>query len=276
LPTPFTAVGSVDGFSVQAEEPRPGGEGLTGNDAAMATMSARLLADLMSAICQYRTGRPPRPNPDRVRWDYAGPTLWQPNNWMDSRPNQRPLPLFIDQAAASVRARRGRADLPNVVGHADWETQNLRALGTVPQVLHDWDTVAHLPEATIAGAATGAVARNEIPTLAPLQNSAAFMEALQSRRGIALTGPELQVAWAASLWPAPQNARAEFIGKTEAVAGVALAEQAEARLALARAEDLACGWHRVEGMDFSVVLVTASLRQSGPSSLVGGATRVRE
>lgn len=122
--------------------------------------------------------------------------------------------------------RLRQADLPSVIGHADWEAQNLRWHGSEPHAVHDWDSLAWLPEAAI-GAASGAFASTEIPDLAPLESSAVFVDAYEHGRGQAFTVDERQVAWAASLWPALHNARAEVLYGRTPLASHALANQAE-------------------------------------------------
>jgi hypothetical protein len=71
--------------------------------------------------------------------------------------------------------------------------------------------------------------------LANIESSEAFLQAYQARRRQRFTREELQIAWAASLWPAIHNSRAEFRFNLEPVAGKALAQQTQARLAHASA-----------------------------------------
>ena len=66
------------------------------------------------------------------------------------------------------------------------------------------------------------------PTLAPLASSEAFLVAYQENREF--TPDELEVAWAASLWPALHNARAEILWNHPPVALTAVLAQAESRL----------------------------------------------
>lgn len=89
---------------------------------------------------------------------------------------------------------------------------------------------AWLPEAALVGAASGAFASAEAPTLAPLESSSAFLEAYQDARGAAFTREEAEVAWAASLWPALHNARGEILWGQPPLALTAVLEQADARL----------------------------------------------
>jgi len=145
------------------------------------------------------------------------------------------LPDYVEVTAQRVRARLGRVDLSCVIVHADWESQNLRWEAGEPFVVHDWDSLAWQPEAAIAGAGAGAFASWGQPTLAPVESSAAFLEVYQQTRGQAFTAEEVEVAWAASLWTALHNARAELVWGMEPVANRAVAAQAEERLARARA-----------------------------------------
>jgi hypothetical protein len=121
-----------------------------------------------------------------------------------------------------------------VIGHADWEAQNLRWLGTEAYAVHDWDSLGWLPEAAIVGAASGAFASTEIPTLAPLASSAVFIDAYEEATQRGFQPAERRVAWGASLWPALFNARREVVLGHEPLASNALSEQAEKRLSLAR------------------------------------------
>jgi hypothetical protein len=144
------------------------------------------------------------------------------------------MPAGVEDAAVRIRERLALSRLPRMLGHADWETQNLRWIGDKPWAVHDWDSIAWLPEAAIAGAACGAFASAETPTLAPIAASAAFLDAYQAARR-PFTAEELEVAWAASLWLALHNARGEALWELPPVAIGAVADQAVERLSLAGA-----------------------------------------
>ena len=81
----------------------------------------------------------------------------------------------------------------------------------------------------------GAFASLEIPTLAPIESSAAFLETYTEVRGRSLGRDQGEVAWAASLWPALHNARGELIYAQPHVALKELEQQAVRRLQLAGA-----------------------------------------
>ncbi len=231
---PLTAVTAVAELAVHAEEWLPGGEQSRTDDAETAARSARLLADVIRRLARIDAA-PPLPNPEWVRWEHEGPDLFPPNPRHDERAAAVELPAFVERTARRARERLLRTGQPCVLGHADWEAQNLRWTGGRAHAVHDWDSLAWLPEAALVGAAAGAFASAEVPTLAPVASSAVFLDAYEEARGSALARDERELAWAASLWPALHNARGEVLYDQPPVAGTALAEQADERLALAAA-----------------------------------------
>jgi hypothetical protein len=94
-----------------------------------------------------------------------------------------------------------------VLGHADFEAQNLRWHGRDVWTVHDWDSLAWQPEAALVGAASGSFASDGPPMLAPIESSEAFLVAYQDVRGRLFTAVEQEIAWAASVWMAAYNAR---------------------------------------------------------------------
>ena len=233
-PRPLTGVTVIDGRAVHAEEWRPGGEMLLGDVPEVAVKFAVLLAELVAGA-QLLGVRPPLPNPIWVGWDHDEPGTWPVYEQPGPLADQVTLPEHVEETAARVRKRLSRCALPCVIGHADWESQNLRWHGTEPYMVHDWDSLAWQPEAAIVGAAAGAFASSGQPTLAPVASSAAFLEAYQQTRGRAFSAEELEVAWAAGLWPAVHNARAEHFWGIDLIASRAVEDQAATRLALAGA-----------------------------------------
>jgi hypothetical protein len=129
-------------------------------------------------------------------------------------------------------------DAPQVLGHADFEAQNLRWHGQQVHTVHDWDSLAWQPESALAGAASGAFPRppGVPPSLASIESSEAFLATYQQARSRAFSVEEQQIAWAASLWPAAHNARWEALfGAAKRPSADALRAQAEIRLARADA-----------------------------------------
>ena len=227
---PLTDATYLDGRAVHAEEWRPGGELLRGDGPEIAERSARLYAQLAVIVEDLRLA-PPLPNPEWVNWDHEGPGLWPPNELHDNRPLATQLPPPLVAIATRARARLMKAvNVRRVLGHADWEAQNLRWNADGPHAVHDWDSIAWLPEAALVGAASGAFASAEIPTLMPLLSSEAFIAAYENARGRTFTVEERELAWAASLWPALHNARAEFLWHTQPLALTEVLTQGEDRL----------------------------------------------
>ncbi|SES38749.1 phosphotransferase [Lentzea albida] len=226
-PRPLTAVVVVDGLAVHAEEALPGGSMLLGTSPAVARRYAEVFAWSM-ALLEDVVVPPPVPAPRWARWDHADPGLWPAIDFLDAR-DQSVVPPFVVSAARRVRKRLLATSLPCVLGHADFEAQNLRWQGEVLAV-HDWDSLAWQPEAALVGAASGAFANASPPSLVPVESSAAFIEAYQEFRGRVFSAEEVEVAWAASLWTALHNARWEALHGDAPVSLGAVRDQGDERL----------------------------------------------
>jgi Ser/Thr protein kinase RdoA (MazF antagonist) len=157
-------------------------------------------------------------------------------DWLDCL-DQSLVPEHVTRAAQRSRARllAAAAALPCVLGHADFEAQNLLWRGQEIRAVHDWDSLAWQPEAALAGAASGSFASSGPPLLAPIASSEAFLTAYQSARGRPFTPAELECAWAASVWMAAYNAREEALCHGAPVGQEALRAQAGERLRRANA-----------------------------------------
>lgn len=105
------------------------------------------------------------------------------------------------------------ADLPCLLGHADWETQNLR--------WHGSDRVS--PRRGQPGLAARGGDR---------RRSTRRTNANAARR---VDANNIEVAWPASLWPAAHNDRGQVLFERPPVAEAALRDQADQRLQLAHA-----------------------------------------
>ena len=229
---PVTGVTFRDGLAVHAEEWRPGGEIRSGDDAETAAAFGRLFASVQ-ALTETLPVEPPLPNPSWVNWqdDELFPQLWWQPDWVRTAP----MPEVIWWTADRLRHRLRAADAAPTLGHADWETQNIRWSAGEPYLVHDWDSLAWLPEPALVGAAAGSFASNGSSSLAPIDSSAAFLYEYQSARGRSFSREETEIAWAASLWPAVYNARTQLMWDQPPVALRAVEEQAEHRLKLASA-----------------------------------------
>jgi Phosphotransferase enzyme family len=230
---PLTPAVGVGALAVHAEEFRPGGEALHGDSPELAVRCAEVFARLMTELADV-TVAPPLPNPPWVRWDHSDSEVWPAIDWLDNR-DQSVVPGYVVDAAERTRRRLLAADLPCVLGHADFEAQNLRWRGQEVWAVHDWDSLAWQPEAALAGAASGSFASDGPPMLAPIESSEAFLVAYQDFRGRMFTAVEREIAWAASLWMAAYNAREEALCWHTSVGRDALRAQAAERLRRARA-----------------------------------------
>jgi hypothetical protein len=192
-----------------------------------------VFARLMAGLAEV-TVAPPLPNPRWARWDHDDPGVWPAIDFLDVR-DQSVVPARVIDIAERARTRLRASGLPCVLGHADFEAQNLRWHGRKVWAVHDWDSLGWQPEAALVGAASGTFASGGPPTLAPIESSEAFLMAYQDVRGRAFTPLELEMAWAASLWPAAHNARWEALHGDLPVSGNALHAQAAERLRRASA-----------------------------------------
>jgi hypothetical protein len=232
-PRPLTPAVPVGSLAVHAEESLPGGDLLAGDSPDIAVRYAAVFARLMSALATVAVD-PPLPNPRWVRWDHTDPRLWPAIPELDVL-DESTVPGHVVDTATRARQRLQAADLPYVLGHADFEAQNLRWLDGNVWAVHDWDSLAWQPEAALAGAASGAFASISPPTLAPIDSSAAFLGAYEDLRGRRFTAEEREIAWAASLWPAVHNARWEALHGDDPVCLHAVRDQAADRLRRANA-----------------------------------------
>ena len=237
---PITGVTVHGGRVVHAEQWRPGGDLQRGDDPATARLFAAPLARLVDLGEDIEVGgkapgamEPPLPNPEWTRWDHDGPGVWPHIPYLEGYDESR-VPEFVVEAGRRVHERLAEIYLPRVLGHADWESQNIRWHGDTLWAVHDWDSIAWLPEAAIAGAASGAFASFAEPTLTPIASSEAFLDAYQEARH-PFDDEEIEVAWASSLWLALHNARAEALQGRTPLALNAVASQATERLRLAGA-----------------------------------------
>ena len=230
---PLTPVIDGGSLAVHAEEFRPGGEVLHGDSPDVAVRCAELFARLIAELAGV-TVAPPLPNPPWVRWDHTDPGLWPAVDFLDNR-DQSVVPAHVVEMARRARGRLLAAGLPSVLGHADFEAQNLRWHGREVWAVHDWDSLAWQPDAALAGAASGAFASAGPPMLAPIESSEAFLAAYQDVRGRLFTGVEQEIAWAAGVWMAAYNAREQALFGAPQLSGDALRAQGAERLRRANA-----------------------------------------
>ncbi|HVW41181.1 MAG TPA: hypothetical protein VHC18_07510 [Amycolatopsis sp.] len=230
---PLTPVLGAGPLAVHAEEFRHGGEVLQGDSPDVAVRYAEVFARLMSGLADLAVA-PPLPNPRWVRWDHTDPGLWPSIESLDDK-DQSAVPTYVVDTAARARRRMLATGLPCVLGHADFEAQNLRWHDRQVWTVHDWDSLAWQPEAALVGAASAVFPKNGPATLPPIESTEAFLAAYQAARGRSFTAEEREIAWAAGLCPAAHDVRWDALHGYAAVSGEALRAQAAERLRRANA-----------------------------------------
>ncbi|MFH8347387.1 hypothetical protein [Streptomyces sp. NPDC018045] len=149
------------------------------------------------------------PPPPWVWWNHDQGRLWPLPDDQPEDLNQYAGPDWLDDAATRVRNRLAEHDLgAPVVGHCDWEAQNVMWKGDTLHAVHDWDSVVALPEIVIAGAAAAvhAVVGGR-PGEATIPQTAEFIDAYQAARGLTWSAADREAAWAAGAWVHCFNAK---------------------------------------------------------------------
>lgn len=175
------------------------------------------------------------PSPPWVGWDHDQRGTWPEPDDIEADLNAHVGPHWIEDAGARVRRRLLQPSaLPIVVGHADWESQNLRWVNRRLHVVHDWDSVVGQREATIAGAASAVYTATGAPnTSASVEQSEAFLVAYAQARGHPWSEEELELAWAAGVWVRVFNAKKATLrpgGETPSLSRLRLEAEIGARL----------------------------------------------
>jgi hypothetical protein len=142
---------------------------------------------------------------------------------------------WLDEVGARVRRRLARFSVSAtpraVIGHGDWEAQNLRWNGQEPLIVHDWDSIIAAPEAVVVGLAASVWPCGIELRAATVSESAAFLDAYQSARGRSWTRDEIEASWSAGLWVYAFNAKKAALDGTSWLTPA----EAEQRLTLANA-----------------------------------------
>ena len=94
-----------------------------------------------------------------------------------------------------------------VVGHGDWESQNIRWVDRQAHVVHDWDSVVVRGEPSLAGAAAAVFPASGEAGAATVEETAAFLDAYCEARGLTWSRWETAAAWAAGVWVRAFNAK---------------------------------------------------------------------
>jgi len=180
-------------LAVSAEELVPGGMPLRGGNASAPL--AALLALLVDRAPSPSEVPGLKPEYGFLRWQDAGDPLWPPPTDVSVDLNRIDAP-WIDGLAEQVLKRLAEVDLPAVIGHGDWWSENIRWDNAVVVSVDDWDSTVALPEPAIVGAAAALFADGE----STLSQTAEFIESYGRASGRLLTSEIREVAWATGLW----------------------------------------------------------------------------
>lgn len=210
-PRPLAGPAPLGRLAATAEELVSGGDLLAPGPAAAGRFAA-LLAELVRLAPDPADVPTLQPSPAWAAWDHDHPGLWPPPDDLDGDLDDHPGPSWLDRVAAAVRARLAGLRLPPVVGHADWESQNLRWHDGRPLVVHDWDSAVAQPEPVVAGLAAAVWPATGAPgEAATVEQTDQFLAAYEQARGRPWTLAERQACWAAGLWVRAFNAKKQHM-----------------------------------------------------------------
>jgi aminoglycoside phosphotransferase (APT) family kinase protein len=145
------------------------------------------------------------PPPPWAGWDDALARPW-PAPDEGAELNKHPSIEPLRGLAVALNEQLRDVQLARRVGHVDFYQGNLRWQGNDLLALHDWDSLAVLPEAAIVGCAAASF-RPGIPGVHPdtwpgaeVDDTEEFLQRYQQAAGREFTSDEVAVAWAAGLW----------------------------------------------------------------------------
>jgi hypothetical protein len=205
-PAPLTVPTRVGGLTVTAETLVPGGSQLPPGGGA--EPFAALLARLIRSAPDPAAVPVLTPSPPWTGWDHPGTRLWPDRDDRGHDLNRIQGPGWIDDAARCIRERLNVSATAVVIGHGDWESQNIRWSGSQPLAVHDWDSVIAQPEPAIVGMAAAVWPAAGAPgEAASVAQSAEFIASYQWAVGRQWAGQQVEDAWAAGLWVRLFNAK---------------------------------------------------------------------
>jgi hypothetical protein len=233
-PEPLAGPAPLGTLSATAEVLVEGGSQLALTDESP-RLFAHALARLVSLAPPVASLPTLEPSLRWVGWDHDQRGTWPEPDDIEADLNAHVGPGWIEDAGARVRRRLLQpSGLPIVVGHADWESQNLRWMNRRLHVVHDRDSIVGQREATIAGAASAVFTATGAPnTSANVEQSEAFLVAYAQACGHPWTEEELELAWAAGLWVRVFNAKKATLrpdGETPSPSRLRLEAEVGARL----------------------------------------------
>ena len=163
----------------------------------------RKFAEVLHRLLVLTSGYQPRlplepPPPWLGGWSHPGPGIWPPADDLPDDLNAIDTP-WLDDVARRVAVVLKASRLPAIAGHADWTATNVEWRNGELHVVHDWDSLAYLPEAAFAGGASVLFSQTSTAA-ASLDESRAFLEAYEAFRVEPWSAEERSICWAAGLW----------------------------------------------------------------------------
>ena len=141
------------------------------------------------------------PSPPWTRWRHDEGAIWPMPDDIQADLNTIAGPAWLDTVGRTARTRLAAGvGAPEVVGHGDWYTGNLRWADDELHVAHDWDSVLVDREAAIVGFAGAVYPAVRAGSEATVEESQAFLAAYELARGREFSADERAVSWAAGLW----------------------------------------------------------------------------
>ena len=212
FPAPEPLAGPVRAGSlmITAEALIDGGHILARN-ADAPRLSACGLAEFVRLAAGSVPAETLQPPPAWAWWDHGEPGTWPLPDDLDVDLNEMTGPAWVDEAASRARRRLRDFRAPDVIGHVDWEAQNLRWRGRTLHVVHDWDSAAARSEAVVAGLASAVFTATGKPGGASLAETTAFLTAYAEARGRPWAPAEQEACWAAGLWIRAFNAKKDSL-----------------------------------------------------------------
>lgn len=233
-PRPLVGPRPLLGQTATAETLIDGGEQL-----APGPNSPRLFAESLAALLRVVPAMSAVPSleppPAWVWWDHTGHRVWPTPDDLDAELNVMPETAWLDDVARRVQIRLHHHQGATMIGHADWESQNIRWRNRQLHAVFDWDSVTARPEAVIVGSAAAVFTATGEPGAATISDSEAFLDAYGVARGRTLSKDERQACWAAGLWVRSFNAKKECRDQGAEVMLEAFENEAAERLRLAGA-----------------------------------------
>jgi len=218
-------------YAATAEELESRGS-IVAASAARPQPFAALLAHLLSLAPSADNVPTLNPPPAWACWSHSGGGLWPPRTTAgEVEMNDYPEPSWLTNAASAARSRLHAHHLADVVGHCDWESQNIRWSNSKAVVVHDWDSACTLPEAAIVGIAAAIFPATGGDEAATVDQSEEFIATYLTATGRPWSAEEHSVAWAAGLWALAYNAKGCFIGSDGGPVADRLETESEQRLA---------------------------------------------